>query len=416
MRQERRLKMEDAIFFRFEEKASAYRMYYEEDVEIEVQGKKYRQKKGKGPLCEDVMSFSDGDVCIIDKDIFIPKEVYIGNNVVIRKGTGFFVERNSGFVEIKDNTVIEGSKIHATVDKASKMQNCRVQIKSSKIIDSIIEDSVVLNSEIVDSCTSRSKVEKTTMLRTRFFDGKMQGANIADSEMQLSQVTEGSTISELEAQSVVLHSSILKGKPSEPITIRNIGFSHSRIENNFPNDIIKENALTNVPVFENVRVKNIFDACFIRGEFFYKRINLYNVADKYEYGNVSDGAIVSKTVFAPDAINGGLDPKTDESDKISLFAYKNVNVFLRDKVCSFPEGLSYAKYSIWRNLYSNLIKNYIVDTINKKDSVAKGRIMKELHIDISKKSFSGDTVFIDSVTFEMIKKEIKFKTENVVLI
>ena len=103
MRQERRLKMKDAIFFRFEEKASAYRMYYEEDVEIEVQGKKYRQKKGKGPLCEDVMSFSDGDVCIIDKDIFIPKEVYIGNNVVIRKGTGFFVERNSGFVEIKDS-------------------------------------------------------------------------------------------------------------------------------------------------------------------------------------------------------------------------------------------------------------------------------------------------------------------------
>ena len=45
--------MEDKVFFKYEPNFRAYRMYYAEDVEIEIWGRKFKKKKGKGPLVDD---------------------------------------------------------------------------------------------------------------------------------------------------------------------------------------------------------------------------------------------------------------------------------------------------------------------------------------------------------------------------
>ena len=400
------------IFFRFEEKSAAYRMYYKEDVEIEIQGKKYKKKKGEGPLVEDFMSFNGGDVCIIDNDIFIPKEVRIGNNVVIRNGTCFLIDNNSGFVDIKDNTVIEGSKIHTTVDKTSKR---RVEINSSKIVNSIIEDSFIVNSKVVDSCAAKSKVKNSDLLRVKLFDSELSYTNAVDSVIEISKISEKSTVENMEARSVILNSCVVKGSDSEPVIIKNIGFSHSRIESNFPNSIDKD-ALAYIPIFDNASIKSMFDACFVENRFFYRKIKLYDTDDTYENGRLWDKAIIVKTVRAADIVRGKLKTKVDENNTISSFVYENIKTFLSNNICNPPRELNFKKYSVWRVLYADLIKNRILDIINRKDISKRKEIMNALHVDISKKSFSGNVVFIDCVTFEMLEKKMTLKTGNVVLI
>lgn len=370
--------MEDKVFFKYEPNFRAYRMYYAEDVEIEIWGRKFKKKKGKGPLVDDYMSFNAGDICIIDDDVFIPAKVRIGNNVVICSGTKFFIENHPAEINIKDS-VVENTEIHA---------GDSVEIMSSEVSDTYITNSSIYNSKV-----KRAKISDSDILHSKVIESDLGQSKINDS--------------------------VVEGTFENRISIKNIGFSDSEIMCNFPNNTDKI-----LKVFKNAKIESMFDACFIGTRFFYRKEVEGALYPQYEYGLTSGAKTRSVTVSSLTIGKKSTGLRQLPNSMLSQFICDHFEEFLDNKIGIFFNNVDKKQYADWLTIYPYLVIDYVLDIVVSEhydiDIVEQieSKIFAGLGINIMKKTLFGKVSFVDETTCNMIGKHLgtngflqKVKTE-----
>ena len=393
------------VKFKYEEKFGAFRMYYEEDTEIEILGSKFKISAGKGPLVEDVKSFSGSTCFYIENNVFIPKEVTIGDNVAILEETIFSKIKPGARVLLDNNVIVKQSRFAMRGITTVKNTVC---IASSTIKESAITKSIVINSIISDSVVGASTISDFCDLE----NCTISHSNIITGDFEKSEIENCSKVVSARGRDLRLLDSVVDGKNNPGrIDLGSISFSNSEITSIFPISSTRQ-----FPLLHNAKIQTMFDACFIGNRFFYKRSEQSD-EQKYEYGKLDDERLFSFALTKNEIKNNGQEERKTPCSMVGYFIYKNFKKLIDNNLSKtlLDMGKIELDLSDWQIVYSSMYLEHIID-IAESDLAGSFFLSKEipkrLGLDIGTKQLCGTITLMDQKTWLCVRNMYKI-TENI---
>ena len=393
------------VNFKYEESSRAFRMYYEEDSEVEILGCKFKISAGEGPLVENVKSFSGSRKFYIDNNVFIPEEVIIGNNVAILDGTVFSKEGCAARVVLDNNVIIKETRIG--------MRGITSIKNSVSITSSTIKESSIVKSIIANSIVSESVVHFATISDYCDVSGStISHANIITSVFEKAKIENCSKINYARGCNLHLLNSVVDGQNSCcPIELKSISFANSEITSVFPASSSKC-----FPLLYNASIKTMFDACFAGDRFFYKRKEKSS-EQEYEYGKLDEGRLFSFSLTCNEIKKYGQDERPKLHSVVGEFIYENFKRLVANDLSDFlsKAGKIEMDLSEWQIVYSSMYYEFIIDIAEGdylSSSFLNKTIAERLNVDIKTGKLSGSIILIDQTTWLCARNLFKI-SENI---